>query len=231
LQAQAVERSEVRQRHLGDRELEYVQRDTALDDDFDEEPEPDDLAVLAELNGDGPPEPEDEIEDEPTAEEPEEGEADEDPADDRADAETYNAPTAARNNARRVLRWREEHGDEVQGMTPVGWTRANQLASNEPLSRETVGRMAAFARHRKNARVAPEYRGEPWRDAGYVAWLGWGGDSGVDWAARISSSLFSMRSMASARSPRASASSSIFFQRASSSPLGVRSPLFRASQN
>jgi hypothetical protein len=70
-------------------------------------------------------------------------------------------------------------------MTQVGWTRANQLASGENLSRETVGRMAAFARHRKNADVAPEFEGEPWRDAGHVAWLGWGGTSGVDWAAGI----------------------------------------------
>jgi hypothetical protein len=45
--------------------------------------------------------------------------------------------------------------------------------------------MAAFARHRKNADVAPEFEGEPWRDAGHVAWLGWGGTTGIDWAARI----------------------------------------------
>jgi hypothetical protein len=99
--------------------------------------------------------------------------------------DSYSPPEAARNNARRVLKWRDEHGDAVAGMTAVGWTRANQLASGENLSRETVGRMAAFARHRKNADVAPEYEGEPWRDAGHVAWLGWGGTSGVDWAAGI----------------------------------------------
>jgi hypothetical protein len=45
--------------------------------------------------------------------------------------------------------------------------------------------MAAFARHRKNAEVAPEFADEPWRDAGHVAWLGWGGTTGVDWAAGI----------------------------------------------
>jgi hypothetical protein len=99
--------------------------------------------------------------------------------------DSYSPPEAARNNARRVLKWRDKHGDAVAGMTQVGWTRANQLASGENLSRETVGRMAAFARHRKNADVAPEYEGEPWRDAGHVAWLGWGGTSGVDWAAGI----------------------------------------------
>jgi hypothetical protein len=101
------------------------------------------------------------------------------------EAESYDPPESARNNAKRVLRWRDEHGDAVQGMTQVGWTRANQLARGDRLSRETVGRMAAFARHRKNAEVAPEFKDEPWRDAGYVAWLGWGGTTGVDWAAGI----------------------------------------------
>ena len=98
----------------------------------------------------------------------------------------FDAPEAARNNARRVLAWRKKYGSKVRGMTAVGWTRANQLASGEKLSRETVGRMASFfARHRKNATVADEYKSEPWRDAGYVAWLGWGGDTGAQWAAGI----------------------------------------------
>lgn len=100
-------------------------------------------------------------------------------------AEGFKAPESARNNAKKVLRWREEHGDAVKGMTRVGWTRASQLASNETLSLETVKRMAQFNRHRKNAEVAPEYKNEPWRDAGYVAWLGWGGTSGIEWAKRI----------------------------------------------
>lgn len=100
--------------------------------------------------------------------------------------ESYDAPEAARNNAKKVLRWRDEHGDAVAGMTAVGWTRANQLASGEKLSRETVGRMASFfGRHQKNKAVDPEYKDEPWRDAGYVAWLGWGGDTGARWASGI----------------------------------------------
>jgi len=103
----------------------------------------------------------------------------------QADAETYAVPEAARNNARRVLRWREEHGDEVAGMTSVGWSRARQLANNERVSRDTVAKMASFNRHRQNAEVAPEHEGEPWKDAGHVAWLGWGGTTGVDWARGI----------------------------------------------
>jgi len=99
--------------------------------------------------------------------------------------ETYNDyPEAAKNNACKVLRWRDEHGDEVKGMTRVGWTRANQLCSGENISEETIARMAAFARHRKNAEVAPEFKDTPWKDKGYVAWLGWGGTTGIEWASR-----------------------------------------------
>lgn len=100
--------------------------------------------------------------------------------------EKYTPPESAKNNAKKVLEWRDKHGDEVKGMTATGWTRASQLASGKPISLETVKRMAQFNRHRKNAEVAPEHKGEPWKDNGYVAWLGWGGTSGIDWAMNIS---------------------------------------------
>ena len=92
-------------------------------------------------------------------------------------------PQCASDAACKVLRWREEHGDEVKGMTRVGWTRANQLCNREPISEQTIARMASFARHRQNAEISEEYKGTPWKDAGYVAWLGWG-DCGIDWAQR-----------------------------------------------
>lgn len=98
-------------------------------------------------------------------------------------ADTYNDyPEAATNNAKRVLKWREEYGDEVRGMTQIGWTRARQLANKERLSRETIARMASFKRHEQNAEVSPEYKDTPWRDNGHVAWLGWGGSAGINWA-------------------------------------------------
>jgi phage-related protein (TIGR01555 family) len=102
---------------------------------------------------------------------------------------SYKVPEAARNNARKVLAWKAEHGDAVQGMTDVGWARARQLASSETVGYDTVAAMSAFNRHRKNAEVAAEYADEPWRDAGYVAWLGWGGTSGVDWAREITGAV------------------------------------------
>lgn len=91
-------------------------------------------------------------------------------------------PKAATNNAKKVLKWKEEKGDEVKGMTRVGWTRANQLAKRKPISFETIKRMSAFVRHKDNAKIAEQYKSEPWKDNGYVAWLGWGGDEGINWA-------------------------------------------------
>ena len=100
--------------------------------------------------------------------------------------ESYNDyPEAASENACRVLRWIDEYGrNEVSGMELTGLARANQLCKKEPISRETIARMASFNRHRGNSEIAPEYKGTPWKDKGYVAWLGWGGTEGVDWAMR-----------------------------------------------
>jgi len=98
--------------------------------------------------------------------------------------ETYNDyPAAAKKNAQKAIDWKEKYGrDEVDAGTPVGWARAHQLAKGENLSADTVGRMSAFNRHRKNSKISAEYKETPWKDKGYVAWLIWGGDEGVDWA-------------------------------------------------
>ena len=98
--------------------------------------------------------------------------------------DTYNDyPAAAKKNAQKAIDWKEEHGrDEVDAGTAVGWARANQLAKGENLSADTVGRMSAFNRHRKNSSISAEHKATPWKDKGYVSWLIWGGDEGVDWA-------------------------------------------------
>lgn len=98
--------------------------------------------------------------------------------------ETYNDyPAAAKANAKKAIDWKEKYGrDEVKGGTAVGWARAHQLASGENLSADTVGRMSSFNRHRKNSKISPEFKDEPWKDNGYIAWLIWGGDEGVNWA-------------------------------------------------
>ncbi len=104
-------------------------------------------------------------------------------------SDTFKAPAAAARNAQRALDWKEKHGDEVKAMTRVGWARANQLAKGENLSYETVKRMAAFARHKKNSKINPDKKDTPWKDNGHVAWLGWGGDAGVNWAKGIVSKI------------------------------------------
>ena len=105
--------------------------------------------------------------------------------------ETYNDyPAAAKKNAKKAIDWKEEHGrDEVDAGTAVGWARAHQLAKGEKLSVDTVKRMASFNRHRKNSSIKPELKGTPWKDKGYVSWLIWGGDEGVDWAIKKSEEI------------------------------------------
>jgi len=99
--------------------------------------------------------------------------------------QTYNDyPESAKNNACKAIRWKEEHGKEVKGMTQVGWIRANQLCSGEKISEETIARMSGFQRHKTNSEVGAENKSTPWKDSGYVAWLGWGGTSGIEWAER-----------------------------------------------
>lgn len=93
-------------------------------------------------------------------------------------AESYNDyPEAAKKNAQIALRWAEKNGWGDCG-TPVGKIRANQLANNEPISRDTIARMAAFERHRKNSQK------ELGDGCGRLMWLSWGGDEGIEWAQR-----------------------------------------------
>lgn len=105
--------------------------------------------------------------------------------------ETYNDyPAAASKNAQMAIDWKEKYGrDEVEAGTAVGWARAHQLAKGENLSADTVKRMASFNRHRKNSTIDPEFKDTPWLDKGYVSWLIWGGDEGVDWAMKKSEEI------------------------------------------
>ena len=86
-------------------------------------------------------------------------------------------PKEASENAKIALRYAEENGWGDCG-TPVGKARANQLANGEPISEETIARMAAFERHRQNSQK------ELGDGCGRLMWLAWGGDAGVEWAQR-----------------------------------------------
>ena len=91
--------------------------------------------------------------------------------------ETYNDyPKKASQNAKRALELRDKY--KLDCGTQVGWTRANQLANGENISRETIARMSAFERHRENS------KGDPKEDCGALMWLAWGGDEGIEWASR-----------------------------------------------
>jgi hypothetical protein len=92
--------------------------------------------------------------------------------------ETYDDyPESAKENAQRALKYAEENGWGDCG-TPIGKARANQLAKGEPISEDTIARMAAFERHRQNSDT-PYGEG-----CGKLMWDAWGGDAGVEWAQR-----------------------------------------------
>lgn len=105
----------------------------------------------------------------------------------------HKVPEGARGNAQQVLDWREKYGDDVVGMTAVGWRRARQLATDEYISYDIVARMSAFNRHKSNYEKARRKQekegGNPWEYAAIVAWLGWGGDTGINWARRITGAI------------------------------------------
>ena len=71
----------------------------------------------------------------------------------RAFADSYtDYPKQAVENAKIALRWAEENGWGECG-TPVGKARANQLAKGEPITEDTIARMAGFERHRQNSQM------------------------------------------------------------------------------
>ena len=96
----------------------------------------------------------------------------------KTELESYtDYPEQATENAKIALRYAEENGWGSCG-TPVGKARANQLANREPISEDTISRMASFERQRQNS-DRPLGEG-----CGRLMWLAWGGDAGVEWASR-----------------------------------------------
>jgi HK97 family phage prohead protease len=92
-------------------------------------------------------------------------------------------PKSASNNAKRALKYKKESGNPKGCGTSVGWTRANQLANREPISAETVKRMASYNRHRQHKDVPYD------EGCGGLMWDAWGGTSGVDWAIKKSKEI------------------------------------------
>ena len=86
-------------------------------------------------------------------------------------------PQGATNNAKKALKWVEENGWGSCGEA-TGKNRANQLANREPISKDTIARMASFKRHQQHKDV-PYSEG-----CGGLMWDAWGGSAGVNWASR-----------------------------------------------
>lgn len=99
-------------------------------------------------------------------------------------------PKAAQENAKRGLELRKKWGRGGLSVTEArdegidsGVTRANQIVSGNALSRATIAKMSAFARHERNYKPNDrEADGGP--TAGTIAWLLWGGTEGIEWAQR-----------------------------------------------
>ena len=109
-------------------------------------------------------------------------------------AESFKPPASAISNAKRGLELRKRWGRG--GLSPSeaksqgidsGVTRARKIASGK-VSTHDVRRMSAFNRHRKNYRPDKKMPdGGP--TAGTIAWLLWGGTSGVNWAKKKSAAM------------------------------------------
>jgi hypothetical protein len=111
-------------------------------------------------------------------------------------ADTYRPPADVARNAQMALDVRESKPASARGMTLVGLARARQLANREPVSLDTVQRMASyFARHEVDK------QGSTWNDQGrgWQAWHGWGGDAGKDWVQSILKEIKQMEIKAGSR--------------------------------
>jgi 2'-5' RNA ligase len=102
-------------------------------------------------------------------------------------------PTSVAKAAERGLDYRKKGGGgglsteeaSKQGIGS-GVQRAVNLKNRDKLSPATVRRMNNFFnRHQKNKAIDAKFKGTPWKDRGYVAWLLWGGDPGRSWASKI----------------------------------------------
>lgn len=96
-------------------------------------------------------------------------------------------PEEAQDTAQMVKRLDDEYG--VTAMREEGWARTNQLADGEEVSWDVISRMAQFERHQgnteyENASDVPDDvdLAELAKDDGTMAWFGWGGRAGVNWA-------------------------------------------------
>jgi len=91
-------------------------------------------------------------------------------------SDNYKPTEQMKGSAKRGLELRKKH---KKGGTQVGVARARDIINGKELPLSTVKRMHSFfSRHEGN-----QSGGED--DAGYIAWLLWGGNAGKRWSKSI----------------------------------------------
>lgn len=98
-----------------------------------------------------------------------------------ADSNKFKPPAAVASNAKKGLELRKKWG---RGGTEVGVARARQLSKGTAIGRDTVAKMSGFSRHKKDGENT-EKKPDGGPTAGRIAWLLWGGSTGVNWARKI----------------------------------------------
>ena len=102
----------------------------------------------------------------------------------RAMADTYGGyPKAARAAARRALKHKADKGSSCG--TPVGWERANQIASGEKLSLTTIKRTFSFLSRAGVYNQGKFYDEDGKEICGSVMYAAWGGTSMRNWCSGI----------------------------------------------
>lgn len=92
-------------------------------------------------------------------------------------------PQSATNAAKRALKFKEENGSSCG--TPVGWQRANQLASREALSLSTVKRTFSFL-SRAEVYDQGKFTDENGKEiCGSIMYAAWGGKAMRGWCKKI----------------------------------------------
>ena len=93
-----------------------------------------------------------------------------------------NYPKAARDNASKALKHREENGTDCG--TPVGWQRANTLSKGDPISDDVLVRTYSFLSRAKVYDQGKFFDEDGKEICGSIMFAAWGGDPMLRWAKR-----------------------------------------------
>lgn len=97
----------------------------------------------------------------------------------------FTPPKGAVDAANRVLKWMEEHPDEIKGITSQSKMVCRKIAKGEPLTQHVIRLMADQAPRKQAGQVNKQFRTKPWKDKGATYWRCFGGNVGVRWAKKM----------------------------------------------